>query len=81
MLYERIIVMTRYNLFDFEGQKDTHISLMSSQGNEKFMNKESLGERLVDGYRVITGVPLNAFFVEPHRPDGSGVRMFYVSRT
>ena len=80
MLYERILVITKYNVLDFQGKKDCHLLLMSSHGNEKFMNKESLGEKLVDGYRVITGIPLNAFYVEPLKADGTGVKMFYVSR-
>ena len=80
MLYERIVVITKYNILEYQGQKDIHLLLMSSDGNEKFMNKESLGERLVDGYRVIAGIPLNAFYVEPLKADGTGTKMIYISR-
>lgn len=73
--------MTNYNNFDFGGKPGVHISVQSSKGNEKFMNKESLGEKLVDGYRVICPVSIAGYFVEPLRPDGTGVKLFYVNRT
>ena len=45
------------------------------------MNKESLGEKLVDGYRVILPVALAGYLVEPLRPDGTGVKLFYMNRS
>lgn len=77
---ERTVVSTTYNFFDYDGKKGTHVSIQSSRGNEKFMNKESLGERLVDGYRVIVNIPINGYFVEPLLPDGRGVKVFYANR-
>ena len=34
------------------------------------MNKESLGEKLVDGYRKIAAMDLNAYYVEPLEAGG-----------
>ena len=45
------------------------------------MNKESLGEKLVDGYRVIVGIPVTGYYVAPLRPDGTGVKLFYANRS
>ena len=79
-LYERIVVLTIYNLFNFGGKEGTHISIQSSSGNEKFMNKESLGEKLMDGYRVICPVSIAGYYVEPLRADGTGVKLFYLNK-
>ena len=81
LLYERIVVLTIYNLFNFGAKEGTHICMQSSSGNEKFMNKQSLGEKLVDGYRVICPVSIAGYHVEPLRPDGTGVRLFYLNKS
>ena len=62
------------------GEVGTHICMQSGRGNEKFMNKESLGERLVDGYRVIIECSINGYHVQPLNPDGTGTKLFYVSK-
>ena len=46
------------------------------------MNKESLGEKLDDGYRVYANVSLSGYLVEPLFFDGSpGVKIFFVSKS
>ena len=70
LFYERIIVQTAYNFYHYRGRQDVHISVSSTRGNEKFMNKESLGEKLVDGYRKIAAMDLNAYYVEPLEAGG-----------
>ena len=79
-LYERILVNTRYNFFDYLGKKGTHFSLSSSRGNEKFMNKESLGEKLFDGYRVVAKVSIDGYYVEPLTATG-GTKLFFITKS
>ena len=46
------------------------------------MNKESLGEKLDDGYRVYANVSLSGYLVEPLFFDGSpGVKIFFLSKS
>ena len=81
LFYERILVFTSYNFFEYQGDPLTHMCLMSSAGNEKFMTKESLGEKLVDGYRVIVDCQINGYMVEPLSATGEGTRLFYVTQS
>lgn len=80
LLYERLIVNTRYNFFNYMGQEGAHISLSSSRGNEKFMNKESLGEKLFDGYRVVALVSIDGYCVTPLTPNG-GTKLTFITKS
>ena len=39
---ERAAINTQYNLFNYKGNKNMHLILISSKGNNKFMNKVQL---------------------------------------
>ena len=41
-LSERAGINTQYNLFDYNGQKGTHLVMFSTKSNEKYMNEDYL---------------------------------------
>lgn len=62
LITERIIVNTQYLSTEYEGKKDYHLCIFSSQENEKYMTKEKLGD-LVDGNRVFLDNILSGYII------------------
>ena len=75
---ERIIVNTQYLSTDYEGTKDFHLCIFSSQLNEKYLNKETLGS-LVDGYRVFMDNLLSGYIIQPLEGREDGCKIFYAN--
>jgi hypothetical protein len=49
---QRIAVTTKYAFWDYKGNENEALLVMSSEGNDHLMNAETLGKDVANGKRV-----------------------------